>query len=154
MRESAGHQRLFLCVSSKQGLFGDFKEMCPMRKHFGNNYMSEERCGTRNRRALESMPMIQTGEKIWCIRVLPTYSPLFTTRSGLASNIINSLLTVVSSEMYRQRYRTYSSSPKNTFTGNQASPHTLNRSLKLSSFCISSVDKSHPSNSKFFSILA
>ena len=128
--------------------------MCPKRKHLGNNEMSEERCGTRNRCASELTSLIQIGEKMSCIRVLSTYSPLVTARSGLASNIIHSLLTVVSSRICRHRYHAYSSSPKNTLTGNQASPHTLNRSLKLSSLCISSVDKSHPSNSKFFSILA
>ena len=48
----------------------------------------------------------------------------------------------------------YSSSPKKTLTGSQASPQTLKRSVNPSSFCISSLDKSQPSNSKFFSILA
>ena len=143
-----------LYISRKQSLLGDFKRMCPKRRHLGNNDMSEERCETRNRCALELTSVIQTGAEISCIRVLSTYSPLVTARPRLPSNIIHFLLMVVSPDVYRQGYRTYSSSPKNTLTGNQASPHTLNRSLKLSSCCISSVDRSHPSNSKFFSILA
>ena len=46
----------------------------------------------------------------------------------------------------------YSSSPKNTLTGNQASPQTLNRSGRPSNFFNSSGVNSQPSSSKLVSI--
>ena len=48
----------------------------------------------------------------------------------------------------------YSSSPWNTLIGNHPSWQTLNRSVNPSNFFISALDKSQPSSSKFFSILA
>ena len=141
-----------MCLVSRA--FSETLRKCVRGGNISEITMSEERCGTRDKRASEVKSMIKTGEKISGNRMLSAYSPLVTARSGLASNIIHCLITVVSSRICRHRYRIYSSSPKNTLTGNQASPHTLNRSLRLSSFCISSVDRSQPSNSKFFSILA
>ncbi len=47
--------------------------------------------------------------------------------------------------------RDHSSSPKNTFTGSQPSPHTLKRSGMLDSFSISSSVSPHPSRSKLAS---
>lgn len=53
----------------------------------------------------------------------------------------------------RHEHVLYSSSPKKTLTGSQPSPQTLNLSLRLLNFSISSDVNSHPSSSKFFSIL-
>lgn len=49
-------------------------------------------------------------------------------------------------------HHTYSSSPKNTFTGSHASPHTLNRSGRLLNCFISSSDRLHPSSWRLDSI--
>jgi hypothetical protein len=76
------------------------------------------------------------------------------TAPRLANAKINSRRQCPVGQVYgRHEHVLYSSSPKKTLTGSQPSPQTLNLSLRLLNFSISSDVNSHPSSSKFFSIL-